>query len=536
MAISSLLADRLIADATGADALPLLAFTLSHLYQEFAVGGSIGLQHYEAIGGVAGSINLALKQVLAKPNNAPAIPTNKEEQLAALRAVFIPWLARIDPESGHAARRVARISDFAPDSKAMLNRLVESRLLVADQRSGADVVEIAHESLLRQWPMLTGWLLADAEDLKIIDGIERAASEWERNEQNEAWLDHRSERLIAAERVSARPDFTKRLDEKAIRYLQACREREIIEQQKRLAAAAQQRRQKLRTLLTGSLAILAIAGFVLWELQQPLEDAIFRIRNVRSLTADQESKLKPLDIFQECTGCPVMIVIPAGVFKMGSPDSFRIKAETPQHEVTINRRFAVGQYELTFDEWDACVARGYCRAIVSANGWGRGRRPVINVSWSDVKAYVAWLSRITGKPYGLLTEAQWEYAARANKPTLFHFGNDETVLGDYAWYAFNAGAQTHLVGNKMPNPFGLFDVYGNVWEWVEDCHQDDYRGAPTDGSAVVGSNCQRHVIRGGSWQYGPKMLRSASRDWAASDAGKDEIGVRLARSMSPPSE
>jgi TIR domain len=235
ISISSALADRLVSDASGADALPLLAFTLSHLYQEFAAGGKITLEHYDAIGGVAGSINLALKQALANPNNAPAIPSTKEEQFAALRAAFIPWLARIDPETGLPVRRVARLSDFRPSLKAIVSRLVESRLLVADQQSSLNVIEIAHESLLRQWPMLTGWLRGEAEDLKIIDGIERAAGEWEQNAQNEAWLDHRSERLVAAERVAARQDFRGRLDEKAVRYLQACRQRETIEQNNRLA-------------------------------------------------------------------------------------------------------------------------------------------------------------------------------------------------------------------------------------------------------------------------------------------------------------
>jgi formylglycine-generating enzyme required for sulfatase activity len=510
--IAPTLGDKLVSDASGADALPLLAFTLSHLYQEFSAGGKITLDHYDAIGGVAGSINLALKQALANPDDAPTIPTAKEEQFAQLRAAFIPWLARVDPETGLPVRRVARLSHFSTSLKPIISRLVESRLLVADQQSSAYVIEIAHESLLRQWPMLTGWLREEADDLRIVDGIERAAGDWEQNARNEAWLDHRSERLVAAERVAARPDFQGRFDANAMDYLQACRRRETFEQQKRLATAALERRQRLYfPAVGGALAVLAATVFLVWKYQQSLRDELYKIVNVNSISLEKERSLTPLETFQECTDCPVMVVISAGQFKMGSPDSFRIKAETPQHDVTIANRFALSQYELTFDEWDACVRHGYCRPDVSANGWGRDRRPSINISWNDANMYIKWLNNVTGKAYRLPTEAEWEFAVRANRSTLFHFGNDENVLGDYAWYGTNAGQQTHTVGGKIKNPFGLFDVYGNVWEWVQDCYQDDYRGAPTDGSAVIAAGCARHVIRGGSWLYGPKVLRSASR-------------------------
>ncbi len=138
-------------------------------------------------------------------------------QLACLRAAFIPWLARIDPESGMPMRRVARLEEFAPSERAMVERLVEARLLVADRRSGADVVEIAHESLLRQWPPLTEWLKLDAENLKLLDAIERAASDWVRHSGAAAWLDHRGERLRAAERLATRADFRKRLGKRRTR-------------------------------------------------------------------------------------------------------------------------------------------------------------------------------------------------------------------------------------------------------------------------------------------------------------------------------
>jgi WD40 repeat protein len=253
--LSPALADRLVADASGADALPLLAFTLSYLYQGFAAGGSITLENYEAVGGVTGSIDKAIKQALARPGDAPAIPAAKDEQLACLRATFIPWLARIAPDTNQAVRRVAKLDEFAGASRAMVERLVKARLLVADQRDGVNVFEVAHESLLRQWPQLTSWLQADIDDLKVVDAVERAAKEWAGNEKHTAWLDHRGERLLSAEKVAKREDFRRRLGEQGLAYIAACRTRENA--QRRVMRA-----------IVGSVAaavILAVLAFYEWR-------------------------------------------------------------------------------------------------------------------------------------------------------------------------------------------------------------------------------------------------------------------------------
>ena len=238
--VEPVLADRLVNDATGADALPLLAFTLSHLYQNFGAAGSITLSQYEEMGGVAGSIEMALNQALARPYDEPAIPANKEEQLVVLRAAFIPWLARIDPEANAPIRRVARLDEFHGHSRAMVERLIEARLLVADRRAGIDVIEVAHESLLRRWPALTAWLESEAENLKLIEGVDRAAGEWARSGQLDAWLDHRVERLEAAERLAARQDFRERIGSNGIAYLTACRAREEAEREDKEAALARE--------------------------------------------------------------------------------------------------------------------------------------------------------------------------------------------------------------------------------------------------------------------------------------------------------
>lgn len=231
-----------------------------------------------------------------------------------------------------------------------------------------------------------------------------------------------------------------------------------------------------------------------------------------------------------------MAVIPAGSFTMGSLDD---QNEKPPHAVTIHRPFSVAKFELTFDQWDTCVRYGDCNPNISASRWGRGMQPVINVTWTDAQRYVNWLSRITGKPYRLLTEAEWEYAARANSPAHFAFGPEEAGLARYAWYEANssegdAGGEKgpHPVGTKMPNLFGLYDMHGNVSEWVEDCFQNDYRAAPIDGSAWTSGNCNRRVVRGGSWLDRARALRSASRDWSIIDKGeRDKIGVRVGRSL-----
>jgi formylglycine-generating enzyme required for sulfatase activity len=158
--------------------------------------------------------------------------------------------------------------------------------------------------------------------------------------------------------------------------------------------------------------------------------------------------------------------------------------------------------------------------------------PVINVNWADANQYAAWLSRMTGRPYRLLTEAEWEYAARARTSTRYYFGNDEADLGHYAWHESNSGSRTQPVGRKKPNDFGLYDMHGNVWEWVQDCYMPTYSGAPSDGSAS-GAPCpeNKRVARGGGWDSNAANLRSARRGWYAADRRSQVLGFRLARSL-----
>ncbi len=251
------------------------------------------------------------------------------------------------------------------------------------------------------------------------------------------------------------------------------------------------------------------------------------------------------DVFRDCEGCPEMVVVPAGEYMMGSPEweANRGKDEGPRHRVRIRRVFAAGKHEVTFEEWDACVAEGGCRGYRPGDaGWGRGRRPVIRVSWEDAKAYVGWLSEKTGKEYRLLTEAEWEYVARAGTTGPFHTGSTITTEqanydGNYTYGSGSKGRyreRTVSVGTFPANGFGLHDVHGNVREWVEDCWHGDYEGAPTDGSAwVSGGSCSKRVLRGGSWFSFPRFLRSAYRDWITAGFRLRHGGFRIARTLTP---
>ena len=248
--------------------------------------------------------------------------------------------------------------------------------------------------------------------------------------------------------------------------------------------------------------------------------------------------------FRDCAECPELVVVPSGSYMMGSPSSEdgRYDDERPVHRVRIGWAFAVGVYEVTFAEWDACVSGGGCYGYrPDDEGWGRGRRPVINVSWEDAKAYVEWLSRKTGKGYRLLSESEWEYVARGGTTGPFHTGStispsQANYDGNYTYGSGRKGrhiGKTVQVGSYPPNRFGLHDVHGNVWEWVEDCWNGSYAGAPTDGSAWESGNCSGRVLRGGSWGSGPWNLRSAYRYLSTTGVRNNGVGFRIARTLTP---
>ena len=231
---------------------------------------------------------------------------------------------------------------------------------------------------------------------------------------------------------------------------------------------------------------------------------------------------------------PEMVVIPAGRFRMGCVSGRNCYwNEFPVHEVQI-KAFELSKYEVTFEEYDRFTdATG--RRPANDEGWGRGRRPVINVSWGDAVAYTQWLLAQTGERYRLPSEAEWEYAERAGTETEYSWGNE---IGRNRANCEGCGSrwdgeQTAPVGSFRPNAWGLHDMSGNVWEWVQDCWNDKYRGAPTDGSAWQSGDCSERVSRGGVWNDGPWHMRAARRGWGLTGDRSGVKGFRVARTIIP---
>ena len=218
------------------------------------------------------------------------------------------------------------------------------------------------------------------------------------------------------------------------------------------------------------------------------------------------------------------------------------KDEKPVHRVTL-KAFEIGKYEVTFDEWDTCVARGGCNSYFHGpkpqdKGWGRGKRPVMDVNWDQAQSYVKWLRKETGKNYRLPTEAEWEYAARAGTRTAYAWGNSigKNKANCNGCGSPRDGKKTAIVGSFKPNRFGLHDIHSNVGEWVEDCWHDNYKRAPKDGSAWLSANsrdCEVRVLRGGSWSGGPQYLRSADRNRLMPHTRVPYLGFRIARTLTP---
>ncbi len=254
-----------------------------------------------------------------------------------------------------------------------------------------------------------------------------------------------------------------------------------------------------------------------------------------------------------------MVVVPAGEFIMGEVDD-KTGRLGPRREVRIPRPFAVARFEVTLTQWETCVAKGGCRKggrqweesiglygrkpstrwmyepeyLPEDENWIRLPVPAVMTDWKDAKDYVSWLSRTTGHTYRLLTEAEWEYAARAGTKTRRVCGADPSCLDAVAWYVANSHKRTYPVGSKRANACGLHDVQGSLWEWVEDCWHPNYHGAPSDGSAWTSSgDCSRRVLRGGSWGSTAWILRIANRLGQRRYREAAVFGIRVARELEP---
>ena len=250
-----------------------------------------------------------------------------------------------------------------------------------------------------------------------------------------------------------------------------------------------------------------------------------------TISAAHAEPLAPGTVFRDCPTCPEMVVISPGTFMMGSDGRYAV--EGPAHAVKIEDPFAIGRFEVTFDEWDACVTAGGCSHRPHDHDWGRGRRPVINVAIADVEAYLRWLSSETGFAYRLPTEAEWAFANRGGTTTEFWWG-DAVDSGHANCRGCGSKWDGHgsaPVGSFRPNPFGLYDTTGNVLEWVEDCWNPDHTGAQGDGSPRRDGDCRYRVIRGGNWYYVDKVARSAWRGRTDARVGSYGIGFRVVRDV-----
>jgi len=277
----------------------------------------------------------------------------------------------------------------------------------------------------------------------------------------------------------------------------------------------------------------------------------------------QSKDWTPGQTFKECRNCPEMIVLPAGTFVMGSPPDDPMRRDNEvQHEITFERPFAMSTTPVTWNQWEACVRDGWCDGIAVENAlatlpngernpnyrdYGRGTRPVVGVSWYDAQAFVGWLNAKTGEDdaYRLPSDAEWEYAARAGSTTRFpwgdeldhdygNFGSDvEGRLGGKAEGRDVWLDETSPVASFPPNAFGLYDMHGNIFEWVEDCYEADRAHAPKDGSANREGNCANRIFRSGTFLSNPYMQRSARRGapYPATTRGRNYLGFRVAKTL-----
>jgi formylglycine-generating enzyme required for sulfatase activity len=473
-----------ILDDTGTEPgrLALLAFALAELYAARTADGHLTQAAYAGFNGVQGAIAKRAEDTLTGLSVPP--PT--------LGEVF-QELVEIE-EGGAVTRR--RAPWVRLDKSADANRLVEAfvaaRLLVASRGEGEDgqpVVEVAHEALFTAWTTLRDWIDAHRKRLEAGQDLEEAAQEWQA-------IGRRWAGLASGARLK--------------RYRQAIKPSVLAD---RFLRASRRRLWTLRgTASAIVLLVLFVVGWAVW-----IETRGWTLQQGRSLV------LAKLGFYHE----PKMVEIEAGSFLMGSRDDDPQARddEKPQRPVQI-ARFAIGKYEVTFREYDQ-FALDTGRDLPNDATWGRGQRPVINVSWHDAVAYAVWLSEKTGKQYRLPTEAEWEYACKAGKETTYCFEGDQGQIADHAWYRENSLEKTHPVGKMAPNWWGLHDMSGNVWEWTCSAYEWKYRG--TELRCVSDLNSiGPWVMRGGSWIDEPLRLRSAARSGIGLRYWILSVGFRLA--------
>ena len=517
-------------------ALPLLSYTLDDMWASMMQRGDgtlrLPAQSFE-LGGV----------LVDRANRFLATHSGAED---ALRRVLTLQLASVR-EDGEPTRRRAARGEFTDKEWRLVSELTDypNRLLVTMTTEAGDTfAEVAHEAIFRRWDKLKNWIGAEREFLAWRSGLEAARHAWQAApdaSKNDALLMGLALAKAQSWRTRRGNDLP-RLDNEFV-DLSVKRER-----------AAQNRSGRMRmALVTLALVIVAGLGYEAWSSNRAYlkinSEALLDQIQPKVLSASEERALNPKDVFEECTYCPNMVIVPAGQFEMGSSDGEKDadKSEFPRHTVKISYRYAVSQHQITFAEWDACFARAGCDYSPGDQHWGRGRQPVLNVDWLHAKQYADWLSKETGKSYTLLSEAEYEYAARGGDSTAFSWGDDIKLNGTAMANCDGCGSawddqRTAPVGSFAPNAFGLYDMVGNLFSWVDDCWHTSYSGdAPTDGSSWS-TACSKitsattkvyYVVRGGSYINYKQVLRSAARRGYSPQYSVSYIGFRIKRSLVP---
>lgn len=477
-------ANRLIHDTEAASAnLPVLAFVLEQLFQK-RTDHELSEKVYDELGGIAGAIATHVKAVEAKIRTTVGVKLS-----TALPELFYP-LVNLQKEEGLPTRNRQKKRDFPSHLQPVIDQLVTERLLRTEGDGDEATVAISHEKLFEAWPALKEYV--ETKNKKLVDRtlLATRAKKWAA--MDKPWFGG-----LATGREYH--DFMKAGN--------SCNAlvREFLQVSRRARALWAG---------LGLLILVVLAGTTwLWQKGFNLEQAGLKITSV----------------FVGIQIKPEMVAILGGTFRQGDVEQFGEVWRNPVREVTI-QPFAMGKYEVTFEEYDRfAIATG--RDLPNDQKWGRGRRPVMNVSWEEAKAYADWLSKQTGQQYRLPTESEWEYAARSGKKQDAWAGtSDESQLGEYAVYIENSGNRTAEVGSKQPNTFGVHDLSGNVWEWVEDCFHATYHKAPIDGTAWLetdGGDCTMRMYRGGGWNIHTEFLRTTwSRVRGAADT-RGSIGFRL---------
>ena len=510
-------------------ALPLLSYTLDDMWT-LMVKRADGVLRLPAQSFELGGVLV---------DRADAFLATHPKSQGELRRIFTLKLATVRAGEQPTRRRALR-SEFSDEQWRLVSELADhpNRLLVtATPEGGETYAEVAHEAIFRRWGKLRDWIAAERVFLAWKTGLEAARRAWRdapdgaKNgallmgfplAQAQGWLAQRAEDLPRVDRE----------------FVELSIKRDVVERRQREGL-------RRRTRQMGALAGVLLLGLgmgLAWSSRAYVKALAVTWADVlwpKVLTAEAEHALQPGQIFKECSDCPEMVVVPAGEFMMGST---KFSGEQPVHKVSISHRFAVSRFEITFEEWDACVTLHGCANQAWDQGKGRGRHPVINVSWDDAQQFVAWLSRRTGKSYRLLSEAEWEYAARAGSDKTYweemqgimaicmdtHSCPEDFAVKMKQWWG-----PTEPVGSFAPNKFGLYDMNGNVWEWIQDCYADNYHAAPTDGSAVTNGNCIRRVIRGGTWIGNPLFVLQDDRLNEAPEDRLNGLGVRVGRMLTP---